>query len=182
MTCIAGVVEGARVLIGGDSGAIDGEYALTVRADQKVFRNGEFLFGFCGSWRMGQLLRYAFTPPKQPRRQDTYRYMVTTFVDAVRDCLKKGGHARKEHDEEAFAGLFMVGYRGRIFTIDSDYQVCESVDGFAAIGVGAPIACGALFANDGRMHAKQRVRQALEAAERHSVGVRRPFFIQALGE
>lgn len=180
MTCIAGVVDGDQVFIGGDSAGLCG-YELTVRADQKVFRNGPFLFGFCGSFRMGQLLRYAFVPPKHPRRQDVYRYMVTTFVDAVRDCLKKGGLARKEHEVEEIEGSFLVGYRGRIFSIDTDYQVGESLDGFAALGVGADAARGALFAN-GRGQAKQRVRQALEAAERFSGGVRRPFFIQVLGE
>lgn len=39
MTCIVGVVEGHTVWMGGDSAGVGG-YALTVRADQKVFRNG----------------------------------------------------------------------------------------------------------------------------------------------
>ena len=178
MTCIAGVVEGDRIFMGGDSAASEGT-ALLIRADQKVFRNGEFLFGFAGSFRMGQLLRYAFTPPKHARRQDVHRYMVTTFIDAVRDCLKKGGLASKEHDVEAVDGAFLVGYRGRLFIIEQDYQVGEAVDGFAAIGCGDQVAQGALFATEG-MEPKKRVRQALEAAERYNTGVRRPFYIQTL--
>jgi ATP-dependent protease HslVU (ClpYQ) peptidase subunit len=45
MTCIAGVAHEGKVWIGGDSAGVGG-YDLTVRADAKVFTNGEFLFGF----------------------------------------------------------------------------------------------------------------------------------------
>jgi ATP-dependent protease HslVU (ClpYQ) peptidase subunit len=178
VTCIVGVVEGDRVFMGGDSAGIAG-YALTVRADQKVFRNGDFLMGFCGSFRMGQLLRYAFAPPKHPRRTDVYRYMVTTYVDSVRDTLKKGGFARKKEDVEEIDGSFMVGYRGRLFVVDEDYQITETVDGFAAIGCGQEIAQGALCVTQG-MDPRKRVRAALDAAERYSAGVRRPFAVQVL--
>lgn len=180
MTCIVGIVEGDRVWMGGDSAGLAG-YSLTVRADQKVFRNGEFLLGFCGSFRMGQLLRYSFQPPKQPRRSDVYRYMVTTFVDGVRDTLKKGGFARKKEDVEEIDGSFLVGYRGRLFVVDEDYQIAEALDGFVAVGCGQEIAQGALYVTQ-TMDARKRVRRALDAAERYSAGVRRPFAIQVLGD
>ena len=41
MTCIVGLVHGGKVYMGGDSAGVGG-YCLTVRADEKVFRNGEF--------------------------------------------------------------------------------------------------------------------------------------------
>ncbi len=178
MTCIAGVLAGNRTYIGGDSAGTAGD-DLIIRADQKVFRNGEFLIGFAGSFRMGQLLRFAFVPPKHPKRQDTYRYMVTTFVDAVRDCLKKGGLAQKEHDVEEVEGILLVGYRGRLFIVDCDYSVAEPVDGFAAVGCGCQVANGALYVTEG-MEPKKRVRQALDAAERHCNAVRRPFYVQVI--
>jgi ATP-dependent protease HslVU (ClpYQ) peptidase subunit len=182
VTCIVGVVEGDRVFMGGDSaGVCSNSYSLVVRADQKVFRNGLFVFGFCGSFRMGQLLRYSFEPPKHPRRMDVYRYMVTLFIDEVRKVLKAGGFAKKEHDVEEIDGAFLVAYRGRLFEIDSDYQVGEAVDGFGATGCGAAIAQGALYVSQG-VEPKKRVRAALEAAERYSGGVRRPFYVMASGE
>ena len=178
MTCIAAVVEGDRVFMGGDSAASDG-CDLVVRADQKVFRNGPMLMGFAGSFRMGQLLRYSFTPPKHARRKDVHRYMVTDFVDAVRDCLKKGGFAQRLNEVEAIDGLFVVGYLGRLFTVDTDYQVGEAMDGFAAVGSGSSIASGALYVTSG-VSARKRIRNALEAAERYSAGVRRPFYVQSI--
>ena len=42
MTCIVGLVEKGNVYIGGDSAGVGG-YSLTVRADRKVFRNGDFV-------------------------------------------------------------------------------------------------------------------------------------------
>lgn len=174
MTCIVGLVDGQRVLLGGDSAGVSG-LDLTVRADQKVFRNGPMLFGFTSSFRMGQLLRYALSVPDHDPRVSVEQYMATTFVNAVRDCLKAGGYARQTNGEES-AGQFLVGYQGRLFCVESDYQVGEPVDRFAAIGCGCQIAHGALYATEGQM-AGERVRVALEAAERFSAGVRRPFTV-----
>jgi len=179
MTVIAGLVEGDRIFMGGDSASSNNDGDLVMRADQKVFRNGPFLIGFAGSWRMGQLLRYAFVPPKHPKRQDTYRFLVTTFIDAVRDCLRRGGFASKIHDVEEIDGVFLLGYRGRLFIVDADYQVAEAIDGFLAIGSGGQIAQGALSATQG-VDPKKRVRQALEAAERYNTGVRRPFYVNVM--
>lgn len=176
MTAIAGFCSDGKVWIGGDSAGVSG-WDLTVRADSKVFRNGEFLMGFTSSFRMGQLLRYKFTPPSQ-HDQDICAFMVTSFVDAVRDCLKAGGYARKVQEEES-AGTFLVGYRGRLFEIGSDYQVAEALDGYAACGCGAAVAHGALFATNAMEDPQRRMEIVLTAAQRHSAGVRGPFVIES---
>lgn len=143
MTCIAGVVDRGRVVIGGDSAGCAG-WDLTVRADAKVFRNGPYLFGFTGSFRMGQLLRYGFDPPTPPALpEDLFGFLCTRFIDAVRDALKAGGYASKE-DERESGGTFLVGVRGRLFRIDSDYQVGESHQPYDAVGCGANVALGYL--------------------------------------
>lgn len=177
MTCITGVVHEGRVYIGGDSaGVARSSYALTVRRDAKVFVNGPFAMGFTTSFRMGQLLRYAFMPPPHdPPEMDVYRYMVTKFVDGVRDCLKAGGYAYKEKDHEE-GGTFLVGYRGRLFQIASDYQVGEAIDGYDAVGSGEHAALGALYAMQGQ-DPVERVFTALQAAERLNAGVRGPFIV-----
>lgn len=177
MTCIVGLVEGKKVYIGGDSAGVGG-YDLTVRADAKVFRNGPFLFGFTSSFRMGQLLRYAFTPPKHDSDVGDFQYLVTTFVNAVRDCLKAGGFASKSNETEA-GGTFLLGYRGHLYKIESDYQVGESADGYDACGCGWDVARGAMFATEGG-EPEKRVKTALRAAERFSAGVRGPFVVEVL--
>ena len=177
VTCIAGIVHDGTVYIGGDSAGIAG-YALTVRADEKVFKKGEWIFGFTSSFRMGDLIRYSLALPIIPPELDGHDLrgiMVTEFVNALRSTLKSGGFAKKENEVET-AGTFLVGVRGRLFEIDNDYQVGEPLDGYAAVGCGAEIAVGSLFTStDTNPHS--RVLTALQAAERHSAGVRGPFHI-----
>ena len=174
MTCIVGLVHEGTVFIGGDSAGVGG-MSLTVRADEKVFRNRDFLMGFTTSFRMGQLLRYSLEPPRRHPDDDIHQYMVVDFVNAVREYLKAGGYASKE-DEVESGGTFLVGYAGHLFTVDSDYQVGIPEDGFAAVGSGQDIAQGSLFATQGQ-EPRQRVLTALQAAERFNAGVRGPFHI-----
>lgn len=172
MTAIVGLVHGGAVHIGGDSAGVSG-WSLTVRADAKVFTNGPYVMGFTTSFRMGQLLRYALKAPEPDG--DLEAFMATTFVDAARDALKAGGWAKKDSEREE-GGIFLVGVQGRLFCIESDYQVAEAVDGYAAIGCGEEIALGVLYATTrSRMAPQKRIRLALEAAERFSAGVRGPF-------
>ncbi|GAA2117982.1 hypothetical protein [Actinomadura alba] len=172
MTAIVGLVHGDTVHIGGDSAGVAG-WSLTVRADLKVFTNGPYAMGFTDSFRMGQLLRYSLQAPHP--EGDLERFMTTKFVDAVRKCLKHGGWAKKDSDREE-GGYFLVGVHGRLFFVESDYQVGEAADGYAAIGCGEEFALGALYATArADMRPKKRLKLALEAAERYSVGVRGPF-------
>ena len=177
MTCIVGVVDGARVVIGGDSAGVGG-LSLSVRADAKVFRTGDFVMGFTSSFRMGQLLRYVLVPPKRHADQDPMEFMVRDFVGAVRDCLKAGGFATKKEEAE-HGGTFLVGHAGRLFMVDADYQVGEAACCYDAVGCGADLALGALHATVG-LSGAARVDLALRAAEAHSAGVRGPFHVVAL--
>lgn len=179
MTCIAGLIDKGTVYMGADSAGVAGT-SLAVRADQKVFVRDDFIMGFTTSYRMGQLLRYNLQISPRPETRDVFEYMVTSFVEAVRKCLKDGGWAEKK-DEKEKGGTFLVGYAGRLFCIDSDYQVAENLLPYAATGSGEDIALGALFAN-GDLKPEERIRQALEAAEQFNAGVRRPFVIKQLGD
>lgn len=172
MTCIVGITEDGKVYIGGDSAGVGG-LDLTVRSDEKVFRNGEFLFGFTSSFRMGQLLRFSFSPPSRAEGMDDYKYLVTTFIDEVRSTLKSGGFATSKDGGEA-GGTFLLGYRGKLYVVHSDYQVGLAADGWDACGCGEQIANGSMFSTIGKPP-RERIETALKAAERFSAGVRGPF-------
>lgn len=175
MTCVAALIHDNTIYMGADSAGVS-DFDLVVRADQKVFLNDEFLIGFTSSFRMGQLLRYALKPPKfRPEEKDLYEYMVTDFVDAVRDCLKKGGYAQNDNGEEV-GGCFLVGVRGRLFQIDSDYQVGESIQPYAAVGCGRAYALGVLSVTN-TTDPEYRIKLALGSAEKFNVGVRGPFVV-----
>jgi ATP-dependent protease HslVU (ClpYQ) peptidase subunit len=175
MTAIVGLVHDGKVLIGADSGGVAG-WTVTVRKDSKLFANGAYVMGFTSSFRMGQLLRWAFKPPA-PGKGSLERFMCTTWVDAARRALRDGGWATKEADRE-IGGVLLVGVRGRLFRIDEDWQVGEHVDGYAAVGSGEQLSLGALAATENLgLDPEKRVLASLEAAERHNLGVRGPFHL-----
>jgi hypothetical protein len=177
MTCIVGLVDDGQIYIGADSAGVGG-LGLTIRADEKVFTKGDFIMGFTSSFRMGQLLRYSLKPPVYHSDVDTFEYMVTDFINAVRDTLKAGGYAQKDKEVEQ-AGVFIVGFKGKLYKIDSDYQVALSSLPFDACGCGDDIALGAMYSNS-HLDPVKRINQALEAAEQFSAGVRRPFIVKSI--
>jgi ATP-dependent protease HslVU (ClpYQ) peptidase subunit len=175
MTCIVGLVDKGDVYIGGDSAGVAG-LSLSIRADEKVFGNGPFLMGFTQSFRMGQLLRYKFAPPAQTVHQDDMEYMVTSFVDAVRQCFSGNGFGDKD---ATLGGNFLVGYKGNLYNVERDYQVGKLHAPFDAVGCGADLALGAMFATE-KMKPEDRINMALSAAATFSAGVSPPFIILRL--
>lgn len=159
MTCLVGLIDNDRVFIGGDSAAVAGD-AVEVRANRKVFRNGDFVMGFTGSFRVGQLLQYADLPAVEG---EPIAHIVNEIVPILR------GFAGKETDE------ILVATAGRLFKISSDYSVAE-YDTYTAAGQGEPYALGRLHGSLGAP--EQRVVAALAAAEAHCGAVRAPFHIE----
>ena len=174
MTCIVGIVDDGEVLIAGDSAGVAGT-SLAIRADHKVFRNGEVIIGITSSFRMGQILRYNLSVPDLAEGQDLDHYMVTTFIEAVRKAFADGGFT-SFNDGKEVGGQFLVGIRGRLFEVDSDFQVGEQICGFAAVGCGFELALGAISALENtNFDAIEKLKIALDSAEQFSGGVRRPF-------
>jgi hypothetical protein len=144
-----------------------------VRSDPKLYEVGPFLFGFTSSYRMGQLLGYKFHPPVHASDCPIEKFMATSFIDAVRTTFKDGGYAITLNGQES-GGSFLVGYRGRLFRVCDDFQVGEAALGYDAVGCGAEVALGALYAARARSPI-DRLKIALSAAESMSAGVRAPF-------
>lgn len=175
MTCIVGLEHGGRVYIGGDSAGVSG-YDVTVRSDEKVFENGNFIMGFTDSFRMGQILRYSFEPPDHDPRISEMKYLVTSFMDEIRNEYRDKGFMQKENEAES-GGVFLLGYNGSLYYIDSDFQVGKSADGYMAIGCGDSYALGSMHSTQNLKDPEKRIRLALEAAAHHNSGVRAPFMI-----
>ena len=158
------------VYICGDSAGVSGT-SIDIRADEKVFSNGPFIMGFTSSFRMGQLLRYKFDPPKQTVSQNDMEYMVVNFIDTVRKCFTDNGFG-----STAMGGDFLVGYKGKLYRISGDFQVGIPTDPYYAIGCGSDLALGAMYASVGKKP-EQRMTLALQAASKFSVGVAPPFVV-----
>lgn len=176
MTAIVGLVQGGRVYVGGDSAGIAG-MDLTLRKEGKVYRVGEFVVGASWSQRPGHLIAHAFTPPPLPKRRgDLFRYMVVDFVDALRSLHRAHGWLESKNGRDSSDCFLLVGVRGALFRIESDYQVGVPAAGYDAVGCGGDFALGSLFSSRGQSPMR-RLQLALRATERHSAGVRGPFRI-----
>lgn len=178
MTCIIGLIDSGKVYMGADSAAMSG-WQLSLRKDSKIIRNGGFLIGLAGSARARQLLQFTWKPPLHDPAKSDWEYMVADVADGIRACLKSGGYAAKDNEHEKFDSVFLIGYHGQLYAIYGDYQVEVEQAAFNAVGCGAEIALGAMYALEGLSPIK-RIQKALEAAERFSAGVRGPFVVEAL--
>ena len=181
MTCIVGFMEKDKVYIGGDSAGVAG-LDVTVRGDEKVFVNGEFIFGFTSSFRMGNILRYNFIPPMRKEGLTDLEFLHGDFIDGIMAILAKKKFAKVENNE-AIGGAFLFGYRGKLYFIDSDFQLGTSLDNYDAIGCGGNYAKGALSALECAkgFTPKDKILIALQSAVKHSGGVRPPFHVVECG-
>lgn len=165
--------------MGGDSALTDDMFMQFTRVEPKVFTIGDMIIGYAGSARLGNVLRYSFVPPPRTRQdKDIMKYMVTKFVDSLRQITREKGLMHKEEIEE-ISGHILVGVDGRIFAIYEDWQVAEPREPYLAIGSGTDLALGSLFSTE-NSPPKIRITQALAAAARYNAAVRPPFVIESL--
>ncbi len=186
MTCIVGLVEGGKVYMGSDSAGSDG-FTYSIRQEPKVFRRagdkGEMIIGYTTSFRFGQLLEYSLDVPIQPKSMDDHKYMVTLFMDAVRKCLKDGGYMNaKGHgtnkNETEEGGTALIGYHGKLWQMEDDFQIALSPSIGDAVGSGVYSAMGALhILTDMVMSPEKKIKKALSVAEACVVTVKGPFEI-----
>jgi ATP-dependent protease HslVU (ClpYQ) peptidase subunit len=179
MTCIVGFISKDRIYMGGDSAATDDTYT-EIRRDPKVFQKGPFIIGFTSSFRMGQILMSSnFKPPKQKKGQSDYDYMITSFIDSIRKTFKKCGYLGRYEEGDERGGVFLIGYKNKLYEIEEDFQVGETYHSYKAVGCGKRVALGAmsiLVEND-LITPEEKIKKALQSATLFSVGVAPPFNI-----
>lgn len=182
MTCIIGLVENGKIYMGGDSAGVDDYMRIHIRKDPKVFIKEDFIMGFTTSFRMGQILQHVFVPPTYEEEKDVFGYMCRDFVSSLIDTFKGSGYAVVK-DNQVHGGCFLVGFKGRLFTIESDFQVAELIDKYTSVGCGMEFAAGAVRATydiDKDMDPVKRILTGLNAAQAFSAGVREPFSILSI--
>ncbi len=177
MTCIVGIEKDGQAFIGGDS-ACGYESMVRVIESEKVFNNYGFVIGYTSSFRMGQILRHqipSYELADKLTSSYSERYVVSEFIESIRKAFKDLGYAKIESNEES-GGSFLLGVRGNIWLVESDYQVERFADGLYAIGCGAEFALGALKATED-MPIEKRILNALEISAYYSAFVKPPFTI-----
>lgn len=186
MTIIVGLKAEGSVYMGADSAGTTAYGVQSSVAVSKLFTNSSMLFGCCGSYRQLQLIQYDLAVPEHTLDiaaseeaghlvyVDTMKYLVSSFIPALRSVLRAGGtvvnEAGVEHGPD-----FLLGYDGRLFHVFADFQVSESHDPFDATGSGAEVALGALAATWEWTDHDFRVQKALEIASTYNAFCRPPF-------
>jgi len=183
LTCIAAFVDHStnQVWMGADSIGIS-DYDASVRADEKLFFNGDFLIGFCGSFRGGQIMRYHFEPPRVPAEcGDLDRFMVRDFIGKLRETYRSVGFTAFDDGREVGSpGGVLVAWRDRLWCMYDDFQIGSTRDGLYAVGLGRPYAIAALassFECAPQEPPAKRLDRALRISAHFSAGVRPPFHI-----
>jgi ATP-dependent protease HslVU (ClpYQ) peptidase subunit len=180
MTCIVAIAQNGTVYMGSDHAASDDKTGWIIsRKEPKCFKVGQYAIAFTDSFRMGQILQYAWTPPKYtPTKTNSGldKFMRTKFIESVKQAFKDGGYGSiGSSSDEDTGGIFIVGLEGRIFTIDEDFHVGENVVNYMAEGSGGQIALGALHATKNQKNPKLRIKAALEAATEFNMAVAGPY-------
>jgi len=174
MTCIVGMIEGNRVVMGADS-AGSNSYDIRIINSPKVFRNGEFIIGGTGSWRMLQLLNFSLDIP-EVGDMDIYEFICTKFIKQVRKTFRKGGYIQKHAEGNDKGGLFLVAYKDRLFKVESDFTVVEQEQKFDSCGSGEDYANAIMcYFKDSGMSVNVILTKALEVATKLSAGVEPPY-------
>lgn len=178
MTCIVGYIDrkDKKICIGADSISVS-KNDKRVRNDPKVFEKDGFITGFSGSFRLGQLLMSIdFKPPTIlgfDEHLSGFNYMVSYFIPAIKKTFNK--------NDFKMEGALMVGSSFGLYVIHSDYQVCEYVEPYAAIGCGAPYALGALSTISKLQctSINEKIGMTLQIASKYSL-VEPPFIIKSI--
>ncbi len=181
MTCIVGLVDDDKVYLGADS-FIGSCHSWKDNGGHKLFRlKDDFIIGCTSSYRMIDLLTYKLHEWDGLHLvPNPVEWMKTVFINKVKDLFKDEGFAVVENNVEE-GGFFLVGFRGKLFAIASDYCVIDQTRTGEAMGSGNDAALGSLYTTKNwRMKPENRVRIALEAAEAVVPTVRRPFNIEIL--
>lgn len=183
MTCIVAVKHNKKIYMGGDSLGSNSNSQKTVRLDEKVFTKGDMIFGFTSSFRMGQILRYVMVAPDRPEGLTDMAYLVAHWIPALIECFADSGYRGTkddhDHDETRTGGSFLLGYRETLYQVEDDFQVGIPAEQYAAMGCGEDLALGALYSarKAAVKDPEKLITVALEAAEKFSGGVQRPFII-----
>ena len=183
MTCIAAVVaEDRSIYMGGDSAGVsnDSVLSLGIGIESKIWEKDGVLFGSCGSFRVAQVIRWQMNVPQFNPDAEALEYLTGSLITSMRDALREHGSLTtwQESDTESIDGGLLLGFCGRVFEVYNDFGVGELVHGYGAVGCGAPIAVGSLASTESLdVKPRKRVTMSLQAAERHSAGVRGPMTV-----
>jgi len=182
MTCITGIKTKDNVFIAGDRMGSNGLTHLQTK-EPKIFKNGDFLFGVCGSYRVMQLLKYKFKPPRIGREQTISEYLYIDFVDSVIKLLSENNATHKKDAMHKFDGSFLFAFDNELYQMESNFQILCDVRDYNSSGSGCYHAMASLYSTDGlKLDPKERLKKAIICASDFVISVDDKIDILSLNE
>lgn len=182
MTCIVAYKFNNEIYMGSESASICNNYFKMVIAERKVFIKNNMIFGYSGSFRLGQLLQYKLSLPSIGKKNiDTY--MHTNFIDSLRKCFEQNDFDITNDDNDF---EFIVGIDNKIYNVHSDLHIIQYDGMCSACGCAEDVALGSMYIlnkldpNCKKYSPKTKILMALEATNQYSAGVCEPFYILKL--
>jgi ATP-dependent protease HslVU (ClpYQ) peptidase subunit len=172
MSCVVALLHNGKLYMGADgiSTNTNGEHRPVVC--EKIFWNGQYLLGFTGSIRTGQLLKSEYFDPPDD---------IIKLPDAIYDHFSRKGVLGS--DEEGMGiqqSNFLIGFKGRLYDILSDFQLNETYGDYNSIGSGSMMALGSFYTSKRFKTPEKRVLAALKAAAKFSFAVGPPYTIEIM--
>ena len=148
--------------------------------DPKVWRAGCFLIGCCGDTSFQTLLQMRLNWPSD--LANVLEHITVSLPAEMRRIARQDAVPMPE-------GAALIACKGDLYLLDTERESCDSTQAdlsvervteqYAAVGSGAEIGLGALYATRGAAPMKRLVK-ALEAASLHRGDVAPPFTVLSL--
>ena len=181
MTLIIGIKGKNGVMFGADSFGSNGFVGETYE-NKKVFPSKDtkkIIFGVSGSYRdMDQLAYTKFLEESLAKLIDhnleevTTELLVTKFIPKLITAFQD----KTVGDSKVRKPYFMMAHGNKMWQVQGDYSVMEVAYGYHSIGSGTYHADATAFINYDKP-VEERLLDALLAAEKSVVSVRRPFYM-----
>lgn len=172
MSCLIGYKTGNVFYMAADGAATTEDGDIRPVKIEKIIRRGEYLIGFAGSVRTGQLLGeyYMNEPDSIEDLVEEIRSMVTSY----------GCSVTTEHGVGMIQSCFIIIHADKMYEILSDFQLNEIEGDFTSIGSGAPYAFGAMeVIQDLDLSPTDKLIKALDVVSKYQATVRPPHQIVA---
>jgi len=133
------------------------------RDRDKIFKVGDAMIASTGLASVGVAIQHRLNlPPVREGQEDKWLYV--DLPDAIRGVLKGCGLWDTTDDSVRGGNTLIVGWRGRVVSMDCHLASYPAHGGFVAHGSGGDIALGAMAVLDGVKCPRERLTRAVTAA------------------
>lgn len=178
MSMVLGIRHNGKVTMAVDSVAAGSEVTV-IRKESKMYWNGQYLIGFVGSFRYGQVVKFTDLPefPEELLSPDADEnkvegFFVRQFIPVLQDAV----YDANVDPEDLRESSLMVAVGPHLFVIEPGFQIMSYVHDYAALGIAEQAALVALDVLGGASgDINHKLSLVLTSIEKHSVYVKAPF-------